>query len=213
MSIQAEPDGLPFSQACENNRQVILDLLWPQLSDTGSLLEIGGGTGQHAVAFARAMPHLRWHSTDQPKYVDTLNLRIQHAQLPNLPQACGLDVTSDHWDVAHDVAHDLAGVEAVFTANTLHIMSADAVADFFAGLNRHLPALKQLFIYGPFRYNDEFTTASNASFDQWLKERDSRSGIRDIEMIMQLAESIGLRLVQDHSMPANNQLLVLERSG
>ena len=192
-------DILPFSQACENNKRPILHHLQHMLADHATVLEIGGGTGQHAVFFARHLSHLHWHSSDVPDHVAMLNQRIAHAALPNLPPAMALDVNHKPWPCAH--------FDTVFTANSLHIMSVTSVENFFAELPEHLNQQGQLLIYGPFRYRGDYTTASNARFDQWLQQQDPRSGLRDFEWIDGLAAKTGLRLTADKAMPANNQLL------
>ena len=193
-------DGLPFSQACENNKLPILEVIRELLADRQSLLEIGGGTGQHAVFFAEQLAHLTWQSTDIPANVTSLNLRIKHAGLPNLPEATPLDVNDEAWSCA--------SFDAVFTANSFHIMPAASVESFFSTLPLHLNEGALLMVYGPFRYQGEFTTESNARFDIWLKEQHPLSGVRDFEWVNGLAKNAGLSLCADHAMPANNQLLV-----
>jgi len=194
---------LPFSQACENNGGVILAILQRHFAKAGRVLEIGGGTGQHAVQFASQLPWLQWQSTDVPDAVARLNLRLHAAGLPNLPPALPLDVTQQAWS--------LNGFDYLFSANSLHIMPQSAVVEFF----RHLPAVLNagaiVCVYGPFKYGGEFTTASNAQFDLWLKGNDARSGIRDFETVQALAQGAGLALLEDNAMPANNQLLVWRR--
>lgn len=191
---------LPFSQACENNKAHILALLQKHCSRPGTVLEIAGGTGQHAQHFAQAMPWLQWQSSDIAANVDTLNLRLLDAALPNLPPAVTLDVTQPVWP--------LSNVEYVFSANSLHIMPASAVVEFFRHMTDVLKAGGYLFVYGPFKYEGEFTTASNARFDLWLKENNPLSGVRDFEMVNSLAGEAGLTLLEDNAMPANNQLLI-----
>lgn len=189
---------LPFSQACENNKQPILDVLLRHLDDCRSVLEIGGGTGQHAVYFAQHFAKVLWQSTDVPGNVDALNLRIEQAQLENLPRAIALDVNQKPWP-------SVSG-DALFTANSLHIMSADSVENFFTEVGDHCK--RKLLVYGPFKYAGEFTTESNAHFDLWLKDRDPQSGVRDFEWVNRLAGAAGFELLEDNAMPANNQLLV-----
>ncbi len=191
---------LPFSQACENNKAPILTVLQRHFTRPGRVLEIGGGTGQHAEHFAAAMPWLHWQSTDVPANVDTLNLRLAAAGLPNLPSALPLDVTQADWG-----QH---GIDYLFSANSLHIMPASAVADFFRPLPQVLAPGAIVCVYGPFKYGGEFTTPSNAQFDLWLKDRNPASGIREVETVQALAAAAGLSLVEDNAMPANNQLLV-----
>ena len=194
---------LPFSQACENNKRPILQVLQKHLEGYSSVLEIGGGTGQHAVFFARCLPHLIWQSTDIPANVAILNRRLEQARLPNLPVARPLDVNERPW------CSDSADV--VFTANSLHIMSAQSVEKFVAESGNHCHSGGSLMIYGPFKYGGEFTTESNARFDLTLKQRDKLSGIRDFEWLDGLAQEAGFEMIEDNPMPANNQLLVWRR--
>lgn len=199
---------LPFSQSCENNKEPILAVLQKHLvarerNQPLRVLEIAGGTGQHAVHFATHMPWLHWQSSDVPELVDTLNLRLRAAAQPNLPLALPLDVTQQDWEVG--------SFDAVFTANSLHIMPASAVVEFFRHLNSVIEDGGLLCIYGPFKYGGDFTTPSNAQFDLWLKSRNPLSGVRDFEWVNQLAREAGLTLLEDNPMPANNQLLVWKR--
>ncbi len=195
---------LPFSQASENNKQVILEILKRHLRDDERVLELGGGTGQHAVHFAESMPKLHWQSSDIPSNVDSLNLRITAAKLPNLPQAIAIDVDHSPWGCERPTA--------IFSANSLHIMSADSVESFFRGVEENLEKGGTLIVYGPFKYDGEFTTASNEDFDRWLKDRDPVSGVRDFEWVNELATEAGLNFLEDNSMPANNQCVVWKRS-
>ena len=196
-------DRLPFSQACENNKQPILKVLKEYISDQESLLEIAGGTGQHSEFFARSFPNLLWQTSDLPGSVADLNLRISEANLHNLPPALILDVNDSNWNVKK--------YQLLFTANSLHIMSEKSVENFFSRIPNVLQQSALVFIYGPFKYDGNFTTKSNAEFDEWLKEKDLRSGVRDFEAISELAVSVGLSLVADVQMPSNNQLLVFSR--
>ena len=146
--------SLPFSQACENNKQPILNVLQRHLPNKETLLEIGGGTGQHAVFFAEQFPELQWQSSEYPTEVNTLNQRITLANLPNLPKAIAVDVNKPVWKCEL--------VDAIFSANCLHIMSAQSVEKFFAGVGRNLLGGGLLLVYGPFKYRGKFTTESNA---------------------------------------------------
>lgn len=193
--------SLPFSQSCENNKEYILAQLRRHFTKPfGRVLEIAGGTGQHAEYFAQQMPHLHWQSTDVPENVQTLNLRLAAAKLPNLPSARPFDVTQDK------LSH--SPLNYIFSANSLHIMPAEAVTHFFRHMRYLLASSGVLCVYGPFKYAGEFTSPSNADFDLWLKGRNAASGIRDFEQVLALAEEVGLSLLEDNPMPANNQLLV-----
>lgn len=195
---------LPFSQASENNKHAILAILKRHLDSSDRILEIGGGTGQHAVFFTENLSGPCWQSSDIPANIDNLNLRIKAAQLVNLPEAFALDVNSMPWECQSPTA--------MFSANSLHIMSIPSVENFFSGVEMHLQPQGKLLVYGPFKYGGEYTAPSNAGFDQWLKSRDPESGIRDFEWINSLAEKAGLSFIEDNSMPANNQLLVWKKT-
>jgi SAM-dependent methyltransferase len=191
---------LPFSDACERNKAPILEVLRGAFADRRRVIEIGAGTGQHAVHFARSLPHLSWQPTDRPEYLEGLAARIAAEGAPNVAAPLELDVLNEAWPAAR--------ADAVFSANTLHIMSWRAVEALFAGLPRILEPGGVLAIYGPFKYRGQFTTPSNAAFDAMLRERDPDNGLRDFESVDALAMSAGLEFQADHAMPANNQLLV-----
>ncbi|GIU54142.1 MULTISPECIES: class I SAM-dependent methyltransferase [Shewanella] len=197
---------MPFSQACENNKEPILAELKNIFSDSQQVLEIGSGTGQHSVHFAANLPHLTWQASDQNSYLTHLNARIELVGSPNLLPAFGLDVTLD-WPTSR-ISPMLDGL---FSANTLHIMSKAMVEAFFNGLGQALSTTANVVIYGPFNYQGQFSSDSNASFDQWLKQNNPESGIRDIEWVIKLAQEQGLRLESDIEMPANNRLLHFRR--
>lgn len=192
------------SEACERNKGPILGYLRTALAGARSVLEVGSGTGQHAVHFASALPHLAWQPTDVGANLDMLRARFAAEAPANVLAPVALDVHALPWPVG--------AVDAVFTANTLHIVDADGVEAFFRGVGQVLRAGGTLCVYGPFRYRGGFTTPSNAAFDADLRARDAGSGIRDFERVAALAGAQGLALVADHSMPANNQLLHFRRA-
>lgn len=171
------------------------------------MLEIAGGTGQHAVHFAEAFPHLRWQSSDIPEALPTLTPRITEGRhnksLANLLAPIALNVDTE-WPTGQYY-------DAVFSANSLHIMAASSVENFFPGVANLLNPGGHLLVYGPFKYEGEFTTESNARFDLWLKQRNPVSGIRDFESVLELAAQSGMHFVEDNAMPANNQLLVWQK--
>ena len=192
----------PFSQACENNKDPILQVIKTVFSKPTTVWEIGSGTGQHACYFARHLPHIEWQPTDRSENIPGIYLWREEARTSNLKPPLTLDVTETVWPCN--------AIDALFTANTLHIMSWEEVQIFFARLDVHLNTKAFVCIYGPFNYNGAYTSDSNARFDQWLKSRNNLSGIRDFEDIMLLATSAGLKLISDIAMPANNRLLVLQ---
>ena len=189
----------PYSVACERNREPILAVLRTHFADRRHVLEIGSGTGQHAVHFAASMPHLQWQTSDVAANLPGISAWLAEAQLPNTPPPLLLDVNKELPALAAD---------AIFSANTLHIMSWDEVERLFGGLNRVCAPDVTVAIYGPFNYGGRFTSDSNAAFDATLKARDPHMGIRDFEAVNQLAAGTGLTLVADVPMPANNRTLV-----
>jgi SAM-dependent methyltransferase len=193
----------PFAPACERNREPILAVLRERYADRRRVLEIGSGTGQHAVHFAAAMPWLTWQCSDVADNLPGIRAWLDDAALANTPPALELDVQSGPWPMPR--------VDAVFSANTLHIMAWPAVQDLFRGLESTLADDATLVVYGPFNDNGAYTSDSNRVFDDWLHARDPRSGIRDAGAVDALAGAIGLRRVDDVAMPANNRCLIWRR--
>jgi hypothetical protein len=192
----------PHAPACDRNRVPILEVLKDCFSDRKQVLEVGSGTGQHAVFFAQAMPWLTWQTADLAPNLPGIRLWLDEAALPNVPPPIELEAAGP-WPTGP--------YDAVFSANTLHIMGWPDVQKLFAGLDGVMAKDAVLAVYGPFNYGGEFTSDSNAQFDVWLKQRSAASGIRDFEAVNALAESIGLELAADHAMPANNRTLVWRR--
>lgn len=191
-----------FSDACERNREPILEILRRVFADRTRVLEIGAGTGQHAAYFAPALPHLRWQPSDVAAHLAGIAAWVDEAQAPNLEAPIELDV---------DRPFPPVDADAVFSANTCHILSWPQVERMFAGIAAVLAAGGVLAVYGPFSYGGKHTAESNAAFDAWLRARDPESGLRDVSSLIALAERHGLQQVEDNAMPANNRLLVWRR--
>ena len=191
---------LPFSEACERNKDPILEVLRDAMAACTHVLEVGSGTGQHAVHFALALPQIVWQPSETAEAMPGLRKRIFEEGPKNLRAPVFLDVTETPWDVRK--------VDGVFTANTLHIMHWPQVEAFFANLPAVMKPETVLAVYGPFRYRGAFTSPSNREFDAMLRARDPGSGIRDFEAVNALAEHAGFRLLADHRMPAHNQTLI-----
>jgi len=194
---------LPFSEACERNREPILAHLRSHFAGATRVLEIGSGTGQHAVHFAPALPHLLWQTSEVPGGLGPVRAWLEAQPSPNLPPPVELDVggrwPAGPWDGA-------------FSANTLHIMAWSAVEELFAGLARVLAPRAMVAVYGPFNYGGH-TSESNRAFDAMLRARDPRSGLREADAVQALAREAALEPVADHAMPANNRLLLWRRAG
>ena len=192
----------PYSEACARNRGPLLEVLKVAFATCNHVLEVGSGSGQHAVHFAAGLPHIQWQTSELAPLHAGIHAWLADAQLPNLRPPLMLDVAVVWPDVT---------VDGIFTANTLHIMSWPHVEKFFAGVAKVLTTGGVLAVYGPLNYGGAFTSESNAQFDQWLKARDPVSGLRDFEALCTLAARAGLALEDDHAMPANNRTLVWRR--
>lgn len=193
----------PYSESCVQNRDPILAVIQPLFSDRKNILEIGSGTGQHAVYFAEKMPQLTWHTSDTNENHAGIYQWLDDADLSNTKPPLELDVSNSVWPEKK--------FDGVFSANTAHIMHWPMVVDFIEGAGKVLGKDGLFVLYGPFNYNGEFTSESNARFDLWLKERDPKSGVRNFEDLNQLAEKAGMNLKHDYEMPANNRILCWQK--
>ena len=192
-----------FTDSCEENKYPILEVLRKEFSASKTVLEIGSGTGQHAVFFAEQLPHMIWQPSDVIESHASIVAWMADSQLNNILPPIELDVARDHWPKNT--------YEGIFTANTAHIMSWPEVVEMFNGANRVLAQRGKLCLYGPFNYQGQFTSPSNARFDQWLKARDPKSGVRDFEVLNALANDNDLELIKDYEMPVNNRLIVWQK--
>jgi cyclopropane fatty-acyl-phospholipid synthase-like methyltransferase len=196
----------PYSQACENNKQPILDVLTEVFSESKHVLEIGSGTGQHAFFFSQHLSHLTWQTSDLTANHQGINAWLDEASWANVQRPINIDLNK-----AWSLPKNNLPVDSIYTANTLHIISWPLVVNFFEAIEKNLVNGAHVCIYGPFNYRGEFTSNSNKNFDLWLKDRDINSGIRDIEAVLSLANSAGLKLTNDFEMPANNRLLAFSK--
>ena len=200
--LPAGPDK-PYSESCERNREPILAVLREHFADRREVLEIGSGTGQHAVHFAAALSQLVWQCSDRDENLAGIRAWLADAALQNTPPPLNFDVDGD-WPQAR--------YDAVFSANTLHIMSWEQVQKLFAGLPQLLTEDGVVVIYGPFVYRHQPTAPSNEAFDTLLRKRDPRMGLRCAEDVDRLAAAVGLRLIDDQAMPANNRCRIWTRA-
>lgn len=197
MSAAAEK---PHAPSTERNREAILAALHKPLADRRWVLEIGSGTGQHAVYFAERLAHLSWQCSDLADKLPGMRAWLDDAALPNTPTPMVLDVVRGPWPRQR--------FDAVFSANTLHIMAWPAVQALFAGLPTVLTADAVVAIYGPFLRDQQYTSAGDAAFDAQLCAQDPAMGLRDVAAVDALARRAGLCLVADLAMPANNALRI-----
>lgn len=185
----------PFSEASERNRAPILEVLKRVFSKVRFVLEIGSGTGQHAAYFAPELPHLVWQASDVAENLPGIREWVTD------PPPIELDVDKE-WPKLE--------VDALFSANTCHIMSWPQVERMFEGIGK-IPTLEVFCLYGPFNHGGKHTSESNARFDAMLRSRDPKSGLRNVEELVELGKRAGLVLEEDNPMPANNRLLVFKK--
>jgi len=195
----------PYAESSEQNQEPILTVLREVLAGCTRVLEIGSGTGQHAVHFGRHLPHLIWLPSDLPESLPGVRLWLEDAGLPNVEPPLALDVRDPVWPVGP--------VDGVFSANTAHIMNSASVAAMFTGVGRVLREGGVFVLYGPFHYGGQATSPSNARFDVQLRARDPAMGVRHFEDLDALARQAGMRLLRDEPMPVNNRTLVWAKGG
>ncbi len=193
----------PYSEACVRNQGSILNVLNRVFADSKNVLEIGSGTGQHAVYFGSHLPHLRWQTSDLEQNHAGIRLWLEEAKLENVLPPIILNANDSTWSVTE--------IDAIFSANVVHIMGWPEVIKMFSGIGRTLAPGGKLCLYGPFNYDGQFTSESNKQFDQWLKANNPASGVRDFEALDQLARQEGLVLSEDIEMPSNNRCLIWSR--
>ena len=193
---------LGFSQAADNNKASILTVLSKYLQAGDVVLEVGSGSGQHALHMAQALPYVTWYPSEHPAALDTLKHNIEACGSDNIATPLSIDLVKDTWQKPL--------VDVVYAANIAHIVTPLLGERLVALARNALSGGGLLALYGPFKYAGAFTSESNARFEQWLKGRDPRSGIRDFEWMLELASDHDMTLIEDHTMPANNQLLVFQ---
>lgn len=190
----------PYAESSEINKVPILAVLKDIFADRKRVLEIASGTGQHAVHFGRELSHLSWQPSELAQHLAGIQAWLDEAQLPNVLAPLAIDVNDARWPVA--------AVDAIFNANTVHIISWPEVERLFAHIARVIAPGGCVCLYGPYNYGGHFTSESNARFDAWLKSRDPDSGVRDFEAVNRLAAAHSLELLRDIAMPSNNRILV-----
>jgi cyclopropane fatty-acyl-phospholipid synthase-like methyltransferase len=203
MCSKARMTDRPFAEAAQRNGAAILEVLRREYRDSQDVLEIGSGTGQHALTFAAAMPWLRWQTSDLDDNHAGINAWIDSACLDGVLRPVTLDVRTG--------TVDPASYDAVFSANTAHIMGIDAVRRMFSVVGDALRADGVFCLYGPFRIDGRFNTESNEQFDAGLRQRDAGMGIRDLETLDDFGVARGLQRQRLYAMPSNNYIAVWTR--
>ena len=193
-----------YSQAAENNKAPIADIMGRHLPPDASVLEIGSGAGQHALHMSHTFPGITWLPSEREAVVPILRANLALYGSNNIQPPLVLDLADFSWSGNP--------IDAVYAANVMHIVSESLGERLLQLAADALKSSGLLMLYGPYKYNGQFTTESNAMFDQWLKDRDRASGVRDFEAVIATAHCTGLTLTQDYAMPANNQMLIFERA-
>lgn len=195
-------DNRPYAESCDQNREPIRQILNEFVEGKQSVLEIGSGTGQHAVYFADCYPWLNWQTSELKENHKGIQAWIDHSELNNIVTPIELDAAGEWPQYSYDL---------LYTANTIHIMSESQVEALFDQCVSCMHDSSLLLMYGPFNYQGMYTSDSNARFDDWLKQRDSLSGIKNYEWLQQLGEKSGITCIHDYEMPANNRILVWKK--
>ncbi|AWM03912.1 DUF938 domain-containing protein [Bradyrhizobium amphicarpaeae] len=210
---RVEPDGRLDAPAFHRNHEPLWAALEKPLTGmTGDVVELGSGTGQHVVHFARHTPGLIWWPSDlNQRHLKSIEAWRVHAGLPNIRSPLRIDLTDPDWCQEMKSGQGPTSLAAVFCANVIHIASWAVAEGLFAGAGRYLRPDGKLFLYGPFKRDGKHTALSNAVFDTSLREGNPDWGVRDISDVVLLAKAAGLRLVDSVDMPANNLTLAFER--
>lgn len=198
---------IPFSEACERNKDAIYEVIKPYLENANSVLEIGSGTGQHAMYFAQLEPELVWQPTDQLVNLPGLKAQFSNQPVSNLAPVQELAVETDPW---FDKPRQF---DVVYSANTLHIMPWPHVEALFNNITHVTHDRTILIIYGPFLIDGKYTSGSNRDFDLSLRSRGQGSGLRDLESVDHLAQQANFQMIHNHTMPANNQCVIWQQQG
>jgi predicted O-methyltransferase YrrM len=167
------------------------------------VFEIGSGTGQHAVWFSRAMPHLQWQTSDRKENHQGIKQWISDSSLENIHHPLELDVGVGPWPEGL--------FDAIFTANTAHIMALSEVELMFSGVSKLLISGGLFCLYGPMQYSGVIAAESNRAFDARLRAVKSTQGIREFNDLNKLAAAFGMELIEDNDLPANNQLVIWQK--
>ncbi len=194
---------LAENPSCERNKLPILEVLKEYLNPGDHLLEIGSGGGMHALYFTQNLPVARWQMTEMPEYMEAIQARFIQQGNSQMATPLSLDCRAAHWGLPQQY-------DAIFSANTVHIMSWQAVCGLMNGVHKALKPEGLFLLYGPFRYNGEDTAASNTAFHEYLKNTSAEMGLRDYQEMAALAKLAGLQLIKDIPMPANNRILIFK---
>jgi SAM-dependent methyltransferase len=211
----AAGDARLDSAAFHRNHEPIWAVLSRWIEDKpGNVLEVGSGTGQHIIEFARKAPHLLWWPSDyDPRNIESIDAWRQVSHVQNVEPARHVDVCALEWGLSPEDSATLSDLTAIFCANVIHISPWRTARGLMWGASQRLHPGGRLFLYGPFKQDGRHTAPSNEAFDQSLRARNPEWGVRDINDVRNVAEEHGLMLAEIEPMPANNMILIFERRG
>ncbi|MEC8716497.1 MAG: DUF938 domain-containing protein [Pseudomonadota bacterium] len=192
-----------YSPAAEKNKGPILEALRERLPLRAHVLEVGSGSGQHALHFTEALPKVRWQPTERSDGLTALAANLAAVGRATILPPLALELASGPWPAGP--------FAAVYAANVMHIVSELLGETLLRGAASVLREGGQLLLYGPSKFGGTFTTESTAEFDRWLKAQDPASGVREFEAVARVAETAGLELGDNRAMPSSNQLLCFFR--
>ncbi len=195
---------LPFSSSADRNKQSIGDALEHWFERASTVVEIGSGTGQHAVYFSARFASLKWCPTDRRENLAAIQQRIDEASASNIASVIELDVADGRQLPA-------GPFDMAYSANTAHIMSEAEVEQMFVVVGGLLGIDGIFALYGPFHYGGEHTAESNREFDRMLRQQAAHMGVRDKHRLDDFARAAGLRSLEDIEMPSNNRLVLWQR--
>lgn len=193
----------PFAEYAARNAAPILEILQREFRGASHVLEIGSGTGQHAVVFSAAMDHLHWQTSDLDENHAGIRAWIDSSRIQNVSPPLSIDV--------REATVEAGAYDAAFSSNTAHIMDIDAVEKMFLLVSQALRPGGVFCLYGPFRQCGAFNTQSNADFDANLRQRDPLMGIRDVETLNEFAAAGSLQRARFYAVPSNNNVAVWTR--
>lgn len=208
-------DDRQFAPPTQRNREPILTVLRRVLPESGTVLEVASGTGEHAAFFApRLKPRLWLPSDCNPLHLDSIAAWRDYVGVQTLLSPVHLDATADRWSIERTPPPQLqdSPISAIVCINMIHIAPWSAGLGLLAGAGRILPAGGLLYLYGPFKEGGRHTAPSNEAFDAMLRDRDPAWGVRDLETVIEVADSEGLTWLETVEMPANNRSILFRKT-
>ena len=205
-------DGRLNAPATARNTEVIAEVLQTVMKfETGNVIEIGSGTGQHVIHFSRLFPNLTWWPSDpETDHIKSIESWRQYAKQDNIRPACRIDASAD-WNLGKETTPPSDNVICIFSANVVHIAPWEVAIGILSGAGKYLQKDGVLVLYGPYSRSGDLLSEGNIAFDKSLKSRNPDWGIRDLDDILKSAEKHNMSLHKVFDMPSNNSTIVLKK--